>query len=337
MYWLDPFSLLLSETAQRVQRRVLTEAPPAIPAAPLAPGEFGRVAFQWQGAMHDYWLFVPPAAASGHALPLVLMLHGCHQSAEDFAAGTAMNAAAAQAGVLVLYPAQSPWANPQGCWNWFEPQHQRRGTGELALLVAMLDDVASHQQPLDRRRIYVAGLSAGGAMAALLGSEYPDVFAAIGVHSGVQAKVVRNLHDALQVMDHGPQTDPALLTPGPHLPVIAFHGDLDDTVHVRNSEYLIDAVLADAMRRGLPLQRRSCTGQSVAGQAYTRTVYWEGPHEPMPERVLAEHWLLHAAGHAWAGGSPEGSYTDPSGVSASQEMLRFFLQHPALPPTHLEF
>ncbi len=301
-----------------------------LPSAPIAPGEFGRVAFHWQGATHDYWLFVPPAPAIAHPMPLVLMLHGCHQSAEDFAAGTAMNAAAAQAGVLVLYPAQSPWANSQGCWNWFEPQHQRRGTGELALLVAMVDDVAAHQQLLDRRRIYVAGLSAGGAMAALLGSEYPDVFAAIGVHSGVQAKAVRNLHDALQVMDHGPQTDPALLTPGPHLPVIVFHGDLDDTVHARNGEYLVDAVLADAIRRGVPLQRRSCSGQSAAGQAYTRTVYWEGHHEQMPDRVLVEHWQLHAGGHAWAGGSAQGSYTDPNGVNASQEMLRFFLQHPAL-------
>jgi poly(hydroxyalkanoate) depolymerase family esterase len=317
-YWLDPFSMLLSDKAL------------PLPSAPIAPGEFGRVAFHWQGATHDYWLFVPPAPAIAHPMPLVLMLHGCHQSAEDFAAGTAMNAAAAQAGVLVLYPAQSPWANSQGCWNWFEPQHQRRGTGELALLVAMVDDVAAHQQPLDRRRIYVAGLSAGGAMAALLGSEYPDVFAAIGVHSGVQAKAVRNLHDALQVMDHGPQTDPALLTPGPHLPVIVFHGDLDDTVHARNGEYLVDAVLADAIRRGVPLQRRSCSGQSAAGQAYTRTVYWEGHHEQMPDRVLVEHWQLHAGGHAWAGGSAQGSYTDPNGVNASQEMLRFFLQHPAL-------
>jgi len=331
MNWLDPFSLFLPEAAKLVRTDLVGESLPTSPSTPVGPGQFGRVAWYWRGVAYDYWLFMPPVATAHHPLPLVLMLHGCNQSPEDFAAGTAMNAAAAQAGTLVLYPAQSPWANPQGCWNWFNPQHQRRGTGELALLVALIEDVAAHQHPIDQRRIYVAGLSAGGAMAALLGSEYPDVFAAVGVHSGLQAKAARNIEEALRAMSHGLRTDPALLEHGPHLPVIVFHGDSDDTVHVRNGEYLVDAVLADAARRGLPLQRRVCTGQSEGGKSYTRTVYWEGHHDQMPDRVLVEHWQLHGAGHAWAGGSPQGSYTDPHGVNASQEMLRFFLQHPKLP------
>lgn len=327
MNWMDPFSLFLLPPGVK-------RPPPAPPAsAPLVPGQFGCVTFRWQAVTHDYWLFVPPVAATAvHPLPLVLMLHGCHQTPQDFAIGTAMNAAAVQAGALVLYPAQSPWANAQGCWNWFNPQHQRRGTGELALLVAMLDDVAAHRYPVDQQRIYVAGLSAGGAMAALLGNEYPDRFAAVGVHSGLQAKAARNVQDALHTMSHGPANDSARLPYGSQLPVIVFHGDLDDTVHVRNGTYLVDAVLADALRRGVPLQRSACTGQSVSGQSYTRTVYWEGAHNPMPERVLVEHWQLHGAGHAWAGGSPQGSYTDPRGVNASQEMLRFFLRHPQLQP-----
>lgn len=290
-------------------------------------GSFTRVAFGRAGAPQDhYYLYVPPGADAGTPMPLVLMLHGCTQHPEDFATGTGMNAAAAPANALVLYPAQPNSANPNGCWNWFRPQDQQRGGGEPATLVAMVREVMA-RHPVDARRVYVAGLSAGGAMAALLGREYPDLFAAVGVHSGLQAGAAHNVMGALSAMKNGAKPSggsPFAPTPPPVQggatpPLIVFHGDADATVHARNGEQLVEAALAGATGA---VQEDLQTGRSAQGQGYTRTVYRAG------NAVVAEHWLLHGAGHAWAGGHARGSHTDPNGVSATGEMLRFFLAHP---------
>ncbi len=315
---------------------------------PLAepPGSFTRIAFEHAGAgpsLHHYHLYVPPGAAAGIPMPLVLMLHGCTQNPVDFATGTGMNAAAASANALVLYPEQPTSANPHGCWNWFRPGDQHRGNGEPALLVAMVRDVMA-RHPVDAQRVYVAGLSAGGAMAALLGREYPDVFAAVGVHSGLQAGAAHNVMGALSAMKNGAKPGgaahaaasarasdaPALPPP----PIIVFHGDADPTVHAHNGEQLIAATLAAmaASRTGGQAPAQTVhTGQSAQGQRYTRTVYSVAgsapPANPSAPPVVAEHWVLHGAGHAWAGGHAAGSHTDPRGVSATQEMLRFFLAH----------
>lgn len=302
-----------------------------------APGSFQRIAFSAPaGAPQDhYWLYVPSAAA-GPALepmPLVLMLHGCTQNPQDFATGTAMNGVAETANALVLYPAQAQSANPKGCWNWFRPEDQRRGAGEPATLVAMVRDVM-RRHPVDERRVYVAGLSAGGAMAALLAREYPDVFAAAGVHSGLQPGAAGNVMGALSAMKNGAKLPPApasQLRAGEALPaVIIFHGDADKTVDARNAQQLAQAALAARGQAAGQTSRQVLNGQSAAGQRYTRTLYAAGGSqlELAGSGTLVEQWMLHGAGHAWAGGDARGSHTDPRGVNASQEMLRFFMEHP---------
>lgn len=316
-------------------------APAASPANPTtarrtahplaeAAGSFTRVAFSQpraSGNPHHYHLYVPPGAAAGTPMPLVLMLHGCTQNPVDFATGTGMNAAAASANALVLYPEQPHSANPNGCWNWFRPGDQHRDGGEPALLVAMVRDVMA-RHPVDTHRVYVTGLSAGGAMAALLGREYPDVFAAVGVHSGLQAGAAHNVMGALSAMKNGAKTvspsaraaPAAGRTKAPAL--IVFHGDADATVHARNGEQLVQAALSNVPGGAARAQTQKQQGASPAGQAYTRTVYRNA------DSVVAEHWVLHGAGHAWSGGAASGSHTDARGVSATQEMLRFFLEHP---------
>ena len=307
-----------------------------------APDSFTRVAFAHPGARnnpHHYHLYVPPGATANTPMPLVLMLHGCTQNPVDFATGTGMNAAAAPANALVLYPEQPHSANPNGCWNWFRPGDQHRGNGEPALLVAMVQDVMK-RHPVDAQRVYVAGLSAGGAMAALLGREYPDVFAAVGVHSGLQAGAAHNVMGALSAMKNGAKPGAAAhrVADAPALPpppMIVFHGDADTTVHAHNGEQLVQATLsalAATLGGGHAPVETVHTGQSPHGQAYTRTVYSMVDDAPAakasPSQVVAEHWVLKGAGHAWAGGHAGGSHTDPRGVSATQEMLRFFAEHP---------
>jgi len=170
------------------------EVPPC-PGVPLMPGptlpmigkghvEYGR--FGEGRAAREFRLFVPPPGACVGPRPLVLMLHGCTQDPDDFAAGTRMDKLGRVHGLYVLYPAQSRQANPQGCWNWFKSSHQQRGRGEPATLAGMTRRVMV-QHDIDPSRVYVAGLSAGGAMAAILAQAYPDLYAAVGVHSGLAA------------------------------------------------------------------------------------------------------------------------------------------------------
>ena len=305
---------------------------------PLAepPGSFTRVAHVHPGARHNphhYHLYVPPGASADAPMPLVLMLHGCTQNPVDFATGTGMNHAAAPANALVLYPEQPHSANPNGCWNWFRPGDQHRGSGEPALLVAMVRDVMA-RHAVDAERVYVAGLSAGGAMAAVLRREYPDVFAAVGVHSGLQAGAAHNVMGALSAMKNGAKPGAATQPTGntgaslPPPPLIVFHGDADTTVHAHNAEQLIQAqltALAAAQGGTQHTVQAVHTGQSPNGRGYTRTVY--ALPGDTASAVVAEHWLLHHTGHAWAGGHAGGSHTDPAAVNATAEMLRFFLAH----------
>jgi poly(hydroxyalkanoate) depolymerase family esterase len=247
-------------------------------------------------------------------LPLVVMLHGCTQDADDFADGTAMNDLALSQGVFVLYPEQSPQANPQRCWNWFKHSHQERGRGEPALIAGMTRAVMT-QHSIDPRRVYVAGLSAGGAMAAIMGDAYADLFAAVGVHSGLATGAAKDLHSALGAMRSGPAVPPGLPS---GVPTIVFHGDADGTVHPGNGEHVI---AASVRGDGAVEEQR---GQAPGGRSFTRQLYRKEPGGA----VLAEHWIVHGSPHAWSGGSPKGTYTDPQGPQASAEMLRFFLDHP---------
>jgi len=273
----------------------------------------------------EYKLFIPSAAALGDApLPLVVMLHGCTQNPDDFATGTQMNAVAESRGFYVLYPAQSQRANPQRCWNWFKHSHQQRGRGEAALLAGMTRAVmegGGHR--IDARRVYVAGLSAGGAMAAILGREYPELFAAVGVHSGLAAGAATDLPSAMAAMSGGASATHAASGAASGTPTIVFHGDADSTVHPRNAEQVIAA--SAGMGGAVEVDRG--TREGGGGRSHTRRV-----HRAADGRVVAESWTVHGAPHAWSGGNARGSYTDSRGPDASAEMVRFFMEHPRSAP-----
>jgi poly(hydroxyalkanoate) depolymerase family esterase len=240
------------------------------------------------------------------------MLHGCTQDPDDFAAGTCMNDAAREQGMFVLYPAQSAKANPKRCWNWFKHNHQARSRGEPALLAGMVRDIMA-RYPIDPARVYVAGLSAGGAMAAILGETYPEIFAAVGVHSGLPAGAAQDLPSALEAMKSG-EAQPR--DAGHRIPTIVIHGDADHIVHPGNGECIY------ATHAGADGTCDTETGRAPAGHAWTRRVQRDGAG-----KVIAEHWRIHGAGHAWSGGCGRGSYTDPKGPDATSAMLRFFAQH----------
>jgi poly(hydroxyalkanoate) depolymerase family esterase len=283
------------------------EAPPR--RQPPHTGQFVSGSHADANGSRDYKLYVPPGFA-GQALPLVVMLHGCTQDPDDFAAGTGMNEAALERGFFVLYPAQAQHVNASRCWNWFKHNHQRRGRGEPALLAGMTREVMK-RQPIDPDRVYVAGLSAGGAMAAILGDAYPDLFAAVGVHSGLPSGSASDVGSAFAAMKSGAAAGGST---GRTPPTIVFHGDQDTTVHPVNGEQVIAASAAGAT----PEFVRARSGN---GRAYTRGIYRDAGG-----RVVAEHWLVHGAGHAWSGGNPRGSYADPRGPDATRAMLGFFLQ-----------
>ena len=305
--------------AHEVKREAPVPHAPAEPASHAKPGPTGQFisgSHTETAGTREYKLFIPPASFD-EPLPLVVMLHGCTQNPDDFAAGTGMNAAALKRGFYVLYPAQTQHANSSRCWNWFKHNHQKRGRGEPAILAGMTRQVMARYH-IDPQRVYVAGLSAGGAMAAILGDAYPDLFAAVGVHSGLPTGSATNVQGALSVMQSGaPASQRSTASP----PTIVFHGDQDATVHPANGEQ----VVADSAGASKPEMKRARSGN---GRDYTQRTYKEAGG-----RVVAEHWAVHGAGHAWSGGSARGSYTDATGPDASEEMLRFFFAN-TLRKTH---
>jgi len=281
-----------------------------------APGQpqFISGEFHCHAGSRHYKLYVP-SCYEGQPMPLLVMLHGCQQDPDDFAVGTQMNAVAEERGCLVLYPAQTPDANHTRCWNWFSALDQERGQGEPAIIAAMARDVMA-RYPVRQSQVYIAGLSAGGAMAVIAGTLYPDLFAAVGVHSGLPFAAARDLPSALLAMRVGAARAQAALTAGQ--PVIVFHGDQDRTVHPANGE----AVLEQGLRShplGEQANPATLAGKVPDGHAFTLKAHWLEDGSP-----LGEHWVIHGAGHAWSGGSAAGSYTDPRGPDASREMMRFF-------------
>ncbi len=276
--------------------------------------QFSSGVFHCGAGSRAYKLYVP-SCYNGQPMPLLVMLHGCSQDPDDFAAGTQMNAVAEERGCLVLYPAQSPEANQSRCWNWFSALDQERGQGEPAIIAAMTRDVMA-RYPVRQSQVFVAGLSAGGAMAVIVGTLYPDLFAAVGVHSGLPFAAARDLPSALYAMRLGAAGARAAQTAGQ--PIIVFHGDRDNTVHPANGE----EILAQGLRshpQGGRANPATLAGRVPDGHAFTLKAHWLEDGSP-----LGEHWVIHGAGHAWSGGSAQGSYTDPRGPDASREMMRFF-------------
>lgn len=256
----------------------------------------------------EYRLYVPAALPDGPQ-GLVLMLHGCTQSPDDFALGTGMNAHAEARGLIVAYPAQTRSDNAQACWNWFRPADQQRDKGEPAILAALARTLCDeHAIPPDR--VFAAGLSAGGAMAAILGHAYPDVFSALSIHSGLAAGSASDVVSAFAAM-RGDAQRPGHTANAPR--TITFHGTADATVHPTNSE----KIMASARPPG---HTPAVTTGTANGRRFTRSQTRGADGTP-----LTEHYEIDGTGHAWSGGSPAGSYTDPKGPDASALTVAFFL------------
>lgn len=307
-----------------------TDAGPPSRGDESLPGAFLNRSFTNHAGARDYMLYVPASysAESGEPFPVIVMLHGCTQSPDDFAAGTRMNALADQHGFLVIYPAQAAHANGSRCWNWFRPEDQVRDSGEPSLIAGITREVAS-AYCVDERRIFVAGMSAGASMAVILGALYPELYVAVGAHSGLPYGAAHDVPSAFAAMKAGGalagQFQPSAATPSRRAhgssgtPTIVFHGDHDKTVNARNGDAIVEQVTVVASDQH-PLRANVRTGTAPGGRAYRRTDYVDDANQ-----TIVEDWRVHGAGHAWSGGSPSGSFTDPAGPDASAEMVRFFL------------
>ena len=294
----------------------------------VRPGEFVTRSFSCELGTRRYKLYVPASYAhtSEERVPLIVMLHGCTQDPDDFAAGTRMNALADRHGFVVAYPAQEASANGSKCWNWFRGQDQSRDRGEPALIAGITREVAAGYH-IDARRVFVAGLSAGGAMAVVLAATYPELYAAVGVHSGLPYACAHDVPSAFAAMQGGalgrmPLSRGAASArrseTGPAVPTIIFHGDHDVTVNASNADAIVEqARVTTAVDTAL--HSTVYRGTSPNGRAYTCTILADGSRRP-----IIEHWVLHGAAHAWSGGSAGASFTDPTGPDASAEMVRFF-------------
>jgi poly(hydroxyalkanoate) depolymerase family esterase len=303
----------------RGREAVVEEPSPRTSLVDGQPGQFVTGSYANQAGARSYKLYIPTSYME-QRLPLVVMLHGCTQTPDDFANGTRMNVLAEERQCFVLYPEQAHAANRSRCWNWFKRGNQHRDQGEPAILAGMTREVMCRYR-IDPDRVYVAGLSAGGAMAAVMGTAYPELYAAVGVHSGLACGSAHDLPSALAAMrgmprsmsgGHASPNPPATATP-----TIVFHGDRDQTVHPRNGEHVVSRSMG-ASGADASIERARVPG----GHAYTRTTYRDSTG-----RVVMEYWLVHGGGHAWFGGSPRGSHMDPKGPDAAREMIRFFYQN----------
>lgn len=302
----QPFDGMKLPGSRRHELRPVDTAPEA--------GQYVGGSFSNSEGTRAYKLYIPSIREAGPR-PLIVMLHGCTQSADDFAAGTRMNFVAEAHGCFVVYPEQPQAANASKCWNWFRPGDQARGRGEPSLIAGITREVVEAHD-IDRARIYVAGLSAGGAAAAIMGEVYSDLYAAVGVHSGLACGSAHDVTSAFTAM-RGARNMSNTRAALPAKPTIVFHGDRDATVHPCNGAQVISRIAADANLRTQTVRKSSPTGTS-----FSHTV-----HRDASGVGVLELWELHGAGHSWSGGSPAGSFTSADGPDASKEMLNFFLKH----------
>jgi len=302
--------------------RLMTPGP-STPTPVPEGARFIKACYTNRTGSRDYKLYVP-SGYRGEALPLLVMLHGGTQNPDDFAAGTRMNELAERHGCLVVYPAQASAANLSRCWNWFNAADQCRDQGEPSLIAGITRQVME-DYAVDPERVYVAGLSAGGAMAVIMGATYPDLYAAVGVHSGLPHGSAHDMPSGFAAMGQGG----VAVGPGwasgqarTPVPTIVFHGDRDGTVHSDNGDRIVEQWRTAMTETGIDWQTEVERGSTPGGHSHTRTRYTDADG-----RAILEQWQIHGAGHAWAGGNPNASYTDPQGPDASAEMLRFFLSH----------
>ena len=280
--------------------------------------QFLNRSFTCAAGSRNYRLYIPRQLKKSERT-LLVMLHGGTQDGEDFAAGTRMNTLAEEHGFIVAYPSQSKAANQSLCWNWFTPENQRRGKGEPAIIAGITSEVVASYD-VDPDHVFIAGLSAGGAMAAVMAATYPELYAAIGVHSGLPYRSATDLPSAFAAMRGTPaprgrvSRKPRGSTSITPRRTIVFHGDADKIVHPSNAHGI-----TEAHRLGESVEHAEV--RHSAGRRSTRSVIRDKAGV-----AVVEQWLIHGAGHAWSGGDADGSYTDPHGPDASREMLRFFLE-----------
>lgn len=309
------------QTATDVEFREIVRQPPdaKVPHQPSPrPSSFDLHAFEHGQHQYGYRLFVP-GRIDDSPIPLVVMLHGCKQDSEDFAKGTAMNELAEREKFMVLYPEQNRTGNSMGCWNWFDPAHQSRDRGEPAMIAALTKQMAS-SHGVDPARIYVAGLSAGAAMAAIMGRLYPEIYAAVGVHSGLAPGAAHSVASAFAAMSKGP--GPRAKTAAIGIPVIIFQGSGDSTVVQANAETIIRSELGAWSSKGSALVEEKQTINGGGKRPSTTTVWTDGAGKP-----IIESWTIDAGPHAWSGGHASGSFTDTKGPSATRAMVDFFKRH----------
>ena len=286
---------------------------------PLVPtgATFTQQHYADEHGKRSYKLFVPAVPRTSNRrsakMPLLIMLHGCGQTPDDFALGTGMNGLAAEHGLIVAYPAQPRTANRNGCWNWFAPAHQSRDSGEPALIAGIARQILG-ANPADPGRVYIAGLSAGGAAALNIALAYPELFAAVGVHSGLPKGAAHDKLSAALAMGVGSAGQPQTSA----VPTIVFHGDADKVVNPRNGR----SVVGRAVAAFDELVEMTKSGRAPGGHRFQRLSY-----RAKNRKSYGEHWLVKGAGHGWSGGNPAGNYTASAGPDASLAMLRFFRQH----------
>jgi poly(hydroxyalkanoate) depolymerase family esterase len=305
-------------SAAGLTQRPETPSPAARAQEPAVGGRFLERSFTNDAGTRDYKLYIPASYSSEATQPvaLLVMLHGCKQSPDDFAAGTRMNTLAEEHGFLVAYPAQAANANGSRCWNWFRPEDQRRDLGEPSIIAGITREVSSTYR-VDPRRVFVAGMSAGASMALILGEMYPELYAAVGAHSGPPYWAAHDVPSAFAAMQGGAKRSQTSSSTR----IIVFHGDADSTVNASNADAIVERVTNAAGPK--PVRGNDQEGTSAGGRRYRRTDYVDAA-----SHAVVEHWVVHGAGHAWSGGSRSGSFTDPTGPDASAEMVRFFLSQP---------
>lgn len=310
------------------------------PRVHAASGTWQQFTYSGAAGSRPYFVYTPANYQVGTVVPLIVMLHGCTQTPADFANGTQMNALADANQFIVVYPQQTTAYNASACWNWFLSANQSRGSGEPAIIAGIVQTV--EQSPsrwtINLNRVYVAGISAGAAMSVILGATYPDLFSAIGVHSGLEYKAATSAGGAITAQIYGgpsptTQGQAAYTAMGSYkrvVPTIVFHGSADTVVYPINGNQVVQQWMkTDSLASGGSYNASFCcptttiAGQVIGGQAYNEYI-WNDNNG----REIQEYWFVYGMGHAWSGGSLAGSYTDPYGPSASQAMYSFFMNHP---------
>ena len=288
---------------------------------------------------HPYFVYTPSTYHRGTAVPLLVLLHGCTQKAADFAVGTGMNQLAEQYGFIVIYPQQKRTSNQTLCWNWYKSSHQFRDRGEPALIAHMVQAISENtsQWTIDSSRVYVVGASAGAAMAVILGATYPDIFAAIGVHSGVEYQAVTNIIGGLKlVLGGGPdpvkQGQKAFEAMGSYkrmVPTIVFQGTRDRIVPLINGDQVVQQWMQTnhLASQGLYVADFNNPTTTTSGQVPEGLAYTVSTWEDRTGKEVQQYWKIDGLAHAWSGGNPAVSYTDPRGPNASEVMYQFFMKH----------